>query len=498
MNELGVNLANYLRIVALSAPHRPALMMGETIISYGEFERQVAQLASSLHTRHHLRPGNTVAMAMENSLEFFIVMFGIWRAGLAAVPINSKLHPKEFSWIFEHSNSKLVFATPSLSDTLIPNIPIIVTGTPDYQNLFSDDEITEAVSTPNDPAWIFYTSGTTGRPKGAILTHENLLFASNAYYADVDFIGPKDIRLHAAPLSHGSGLYGLPHILKGAQNRIIEGGMNAGEIYHRLAKEKNVSFFAAPTMVTRLMAAGEAGGDTSGLKTIEYGGAPMYVADLKRALQHFGPHLYQLYGQGESPMTITNLTKAQHINDGVADYDVRLGSAGFARTGVEVAIADEYGTRLTVGETGEIITRSPCVMKGYLNNDEATNKALRDGWLFTGDVGMMDERGMLTLKDRSKDMIISGGSNIYPREIEEVLLTNPLVREVAVIGTPHQDWGEEVIAFVVGEGCSADDLDRLCLDNLARFKRPKRYEFVDELPKNNYGKILKRELRERS
>jgi acyl-CoA synthetase (AMP-forming)/AMP-acid ligase II len=226
----------------------------------------------------------------------------------------------------------------------------------------------------------------------------------------------------------------------------------------------------------------------------------MYVADLKKALALFGPKLYQVYGQGESPMTITGLSKAMHADVANPHYEARLGSAGYARTGCAVRVVDEAGRDLPPGAIGEIITRSDCVMAGYSDNPEANAKALRDGWLWTGDLGALDPDGLLTLKDRSKDMIISGGSNIYPREIEEVLLTHPGVLEVAVVSRPHPDWGEEVIACVVrrpGSAVSDLELDRLCLENIARFKRPKAYRFLDQLPKNNYGKILKTELREK-
>jgi acyl-CoA synthetase (AMP-forming)/AMP-acid ligase II len=225
----------------------------------------------------------------------------------------------------------------------------------------------------------------------------------------------------------------------------------------------------------------------------------MYVADLKRALQLFGPKLYQLYGQGESPMTITGLDKALHADTAHPRWEERLASTGIARTGVAIKVVDGNGVELSHGEVGEIVTRSDCVMRGYWNNPEATARALRDGWLWTGDLGAIDAEGFLTLKDRSKDMIISGGANIYPREIEEVLLTHPDVVEAAVVGQPHPDWGEVAVAFVVGRReaqVSEADLDRLCLENIARFKRPKAYRFVAALPKNNYGKVLKAELRD--
>jgi acyl-CoA synthetase (AMP-forming)/AMP-acid ligase II len=216
----------------------------------------------------------------------------------------------------------------------------------------------------------------------------------------------------------------------------------------------------------------------------------MYVADCLRALDLFGPRLYQLLGQGEAPMTITGLPQSEHARKS------HLETCGFARTGVEVRIFDPDDNELPPGETGEIVTRSDCVMAGYWQNPGATEKALRGGWLHTGDLGSMDAEGFVTLKDRSKDMIISGGSNIYPREIEEVLLRHPAVAECSIVGRPHAEWGEEVVAFVVTRrDVAPQELDALCLDNIARFKRPREYRFVASLPKNNYGKVLKTELR---
>jgi long-chain acyl-CoA synthetase len=257
-----------------------------------------------------------------------------------------------------------------------------------------------------------------------------------------------------------------------------------------------VKFFAAPTMVMRLV--DKLRGDAPGLKQIVYGGGPMYVADSLRALDRLGPRLVQIYGQGESPMTITVLRAAEHLGEEPARSQ-RLGSVGRAQTGVEVAVVDEGNRPLAPGGVGEVVMRGDTVMLGYLNNEAATRSAIVDGWLHTGDLGRLDELGFLTLMDRSKDLIISGGSNIYPREVEETLLQHPAVKEVAVIGELDRDWGESVVAVVVvqaGAPADAQALDAFCLQQIARFKRPKRYVFVDELPKNATGKVLKRELRE--
>jgi long-chain acyl-CoA synthetase len=259
--------------------------------------------------------------------------------------------------------------------------------------------------------------------------------------------------------------------------------------------------FAAPTMVRRLVDwAKTEGSSGDGIRTIVYGGGPMYVADIEEAVAVMGPRFVQIYGQGESPMTITALSRALVADRLHPRWRERLGSVGIAQSCVEVRIGDEDGHELPAGETGEILVRGAPVMLGYWRNPEATAKTIRDGWLWTGDIGSMDDDGFLTLKDRSKDVIISGGSNIYPREVEEALLLHPAVREVSVVGQPSEEWGEDVVAFVVAKpGVKLDrsELDHHCLEHIARFKRPKSYIFEVELPKNNYGKVLKTELRAR-
>jgi long-chain acyl-CoA synthetase len=386
---------------------------------------------------------------------------------------------------------------PDLAASPLP--PILTTGSKDWMRLSAGPALAGSPAAPDAEAWLFYTSGTTGRPKGAILTHRNLLFSCHCYYADIDALGPRDCILHAAPLTHGSGLYALAHLARGSHNVVLEGSFDPERVLKAFARYANVSMFAAPTMVSRLINHPHAGSaDTRGLKTLIYGGAPMYVSDLKRALALFGPKLYQLYGQGESPMTITGLDQSMHGDSEDGRFEERLGGVGVARTGVAVRVVDADGVDLPPGEVGEVITKSDCVMQGYWNDAAATARTRREGWLWTGDLGALDRDGFLTLKDRSKDMIISGGSNIYPREIEEVLIQHTGVLEAAVVGRPHAEWGEEVIAFVVrrpGSEVAEQALDRLCLDNIARFKRPRGYRFVDGLPKNNYGKVLKTELR---
>jgi long-chain acyl-CoA synthetase len=224
----------------------------------------------------------------------------------------------------------------------------------------------------------------------------------------------------------------------------------------------------------------------------------MHFETLLRGLDLLGPKFAQIYGQGEVPMTITALSKQMHADRSRPRWREIMGSVGLPRANVEVRVADDEDRPLPTGEIGEILVRGDVVMTGYWKNPQATAETLRGGWLHTGDMGAFDDQGFLTLKDRSKDMIISGGSNIYPREVEEVLLRHPGVFEVSVIGRPHADWGEEVVACVVthtGQRVSEEELDTLCLSAIARFKRPRGYVFLETLPKNNYGKVLKTELR---
>jgi long-chain acyl-CoA synthetase len=375
-----------------------------------------------------------------------------------------------------------------------------VTETAEWRALGIGDGIDVASRRSDDLAWLFYTSGTTGRPKGAMLTHGIMMAQTLAYFAEIEAVGASDCVLHAAPMSHGSGCYGLPHVAMGAKTIVPESaGFEPEEIAGLLPVHGNISFFAAPTMVNRLINdPGFAAADHDGLRTIIYGGAPMHFETLIRALDLLGPKLAQIYGQGEVPMTITALPKAMHADRNRPRWREIISSVGLPRANVEVRVTDDRDQTLPAGEIGEILVRGDVVMKGYWKNPDATAETLRGGWLHTGDMGAFDEEGFLTLKDRSKDMIISGGSNIYPREVEEVLLRHPGVFEVSIIGRPHPDWGEEVVACVVprpAQTVSAEELDTLCLSAIARFKRPRGYVFLETLPKNSYGKVLKTALR---
>jgi acyl-CoA synthetase (AMP-forming)/AMP-acid ligase II len=499
-----MNLAALFFDVARRLPERPAVSDARQSWNYRELVERVARIAGGLRGLG-LAPGDRVLLSLENCGEFFELLFGCWAAGLCAVPANARLHPREVEYIADNSGARLLVVTPGLAETLAPLEGtvaaldrVITTRSRDYDALLGEPLVPEP-GAPDDRAWLFYTSGTTGRPKGAVLTQRNLLFMSQCYYADIDQLDERDTHVLAAPVSHGAGLYALPSVLQGG-HQIVLPHFDVGDIIDVLQRHERVSMFAAPTMLTRLVHAPEiAAADLANLRTIYYGGGPMYVADLERALEIFGPRLYQLFGQGEAPMTITGLTKRQHGDIAHPRWRERLASCGYPRNGCLVRVVDADDRDVPPGEIGEIITRSDCVMDGYWQNPAANAETLRGGWLHTGDLGSMDEDGLVTLRDRSKDMIISGGSNIYPREIEEVLLRHPDLAEASVIGRAHPDWGEEVVAFLVprpGATIAVAELDRLCLDHIARFKRPRDYRFVDALPKNNYGKVLKTELRQ--
>ena len=504
-----MNLAVWVLRNGLRYPSEPALAVGDRVhADWATLAQQVAALAGGLRNDLGLHPGDRVAIVMNNRPEYLEALFAIWHAGLVAVPVNARLHRDEVAYIVEHSGTSVAIGDAEHGDDLevvadaVDSLRVnVIAGDDRWDALAQAPAIGLTDRRPDDAAWLFYTSGTTGRPKGATLTNRNLLMASLSYFADIDPIYANESVLHAAPLSHGSGLYGLPHVARGAVNVIPRSGGGA-EIAELLQRWPRMSFFTAPTMVKRLSSdTAIINADLSNLKTIIYGGAPMYLADLTEALEVFGPRLAQIYGQGETPMTITALSKRDHADTDHPEWRSRMQSVGLPRTDVEVRVFDDQDRELPAGEIGEIVVRGDVVMDGYWKAPEATSETMRGGWLHTGDVGSFDSAGYLTLRDRSKDLIISGGMNIYPREVEEVLLRHPDVRAVSVVGRPDSEWGESVVAFVVPDqldaGPSPDDLDQLCLDHIARYKRPKDYRFLDSLPTNNYGKVLKRELRTR-
>jgi long-chain acyl-CoA synthetase len=493
-----MNVAQWLERSALAFGGRPALAFGaEVVATFAQLRDRAGRLADGLCRELRASPGDRVVMYAANHPHYLEAMWAAWIAGLVAVPVNAKLHPREVDFVLEDSGAVACWIDAEHEGALAAagdschRLRLDAIDT--YRSQASRDVEPRA---PADLAWLFYTSGTTGRPKGVMLSHRNLVEMTLAYLSEVQAVEPGDALLHAAPLSHGSGLYNFAYVARGGINVVPRSrGFDADEVLDLAQAYPGAAMFAAPTVVSRIVAAGRARPEATGaIGRIVYGGGPMYLAGIEEATRVMGPRFAQIYGQGESPMTITVLPQHVIADTGHPRYRERLQSVGYAQINVEIAIRDDAGRDLPVGEIGEICVRGPTVMQGYWRNPEATASTLRDGWLYTGDVGCLDADGFLTLRDRSKDVIISGGSNIYPREVEEVLLAHPRVREASVVGMPDPEWGEAVVAFVVGDAPAAD-LDALCIANIARFKRPKHYRFVAELPKNNYGKVLKTELR---
>jgi long-chain acyl-CoA synthetase len=502
-----MNIAEWLAASARATPSAPALLRGELVVSdYARFAATAASIGGYLVTRHGVRPGDRVALYLTNSVRYLECLYGIWWCGAIAVPVNRKLAPSEVDVILADSAAAVVFTDEQSQPAAAAHqsAAVRVTVTDDQPAPAARGSAEPVARELDEVAWLFYTSGTTGRPKGVMLTNGNLISMALCQLVDVDPVEPEDAVLYAAPISHGAGLYGLAFVRKGARHVLpTSGRFDADEVLTLAAAVDRVTLFAAPTMVRRLAAAARVRavrGD--GIKTVIYGGGPMYLADIRDAIAVFGQRFAQIYGQGESPMTITALSKQDHGAVGHPRYEQRLAGVGTAQSAVLVRVCDSDGTPVPAGEIGEIEVRGSTVMAGYWRNPSATEETIRDGWLRTGDRGRLDEDGYLTLTGRAKELIISGGTNIYPREVEDALTAHPEVVEAAVIGLPDREWGEVVAAFVVvadGRELDRDALRRAleqhCVERIARFKRPRQYHFVTELPKNAYGKVVKSNLR---
>lgn len=496
-----MNIALLLTRSAGRFPQRIAVRCGDRALSYLEADRFAARFAAGLRSLG-LPDGARVCISMRNNAEYLPVLFGIWRAGMVAVPVNAKLHVDELAWVLRDSGAAVL-----VHDTRLDAFPEPVEK-PSLRLSTSDGTLDAFIGAyepepevvhadPGETAWLFYTSGTTGCPKGAMLTHRNLREMVLSTLADVMRIEPADRMLHAAALSHGSGMYAVAGIARGAEQLIDPRPSFDPQAVLRDVRDLDVTIlpFLAPTMIAMMLDLEEPV-ELPHLRYLVYGGAPMHVEHVRAALRRFGPVLVQIYGQGEAPMTISVLSRRAHD----PDRPEVLAGAGFARTNVELAVLDERDRVLPAGSVGEVCVRGDIVMAGYWGNEEASATTLANGWLHTGDIGTLDERGMLTLLDRTHDTIISGGSNVYPREVEDVLLAHPAVLRACVFGVPHPTWGQAVTAAVqpvAGAELDERELIDFCAQRIAGFKKPKRVQLVDELPSNAYGKVLRRELIER-
>jgi len=491
--------------------NKPMWLTEQRVITYGQGGARINRLAHAL--RSFAREGDRVALLTTNRFEGLEAHLAANTAGMAAVPMNPKLHPKEYEYIIANADARIVIFSGEFRDQIALIRPSLAgvnqwicigenaDGFSPYESLLVEGETTppEVSTGLDDLAWLFYTSGTTGQPKGAMETHRNLLTMIQQFLIGVvPGAGEDDVLLHAAPICHGSGTCMFPFLAVGAAQAFLP-KFDTLFFLQCVAKYRVTATFLAPTMVDRIVNCDELSSfDTSSLTSLIYGGGPMHGALLKRAMEALGPIFVQIYGQGEAPFTISAMSKLDHVLNSDASKAHRLGSAGRVLTGTRAEILDDDGKPVQRGSTGEICVKGDLVMPGYWRNAQATAETLAGGWLHTGDVGYFDQDDYLYISDRKKDFIISGGSNIYSREVEEVITRHPLVAAAAVIGVPDAEWGESVKAFVVlnaGASLGHDEIIAFCKANMASYKKPKFIEFVDDLPKNATGKVLKRELR---
>ncbi len=509
-----MNLGRLLSDTARRLPEAPSLVWGSKTWTWAETNARVDALVAALRQRG-LGKGDPILVQAKNSNQMFESMWAAFKLGGVWVPTNYRLTPAEVAYLGSSSGAKAMIVDDAFpqhaaavrreSEALRHVIAIgkAGDGAEAYEDLLaegSDERVEEAEVDYDDPCWFFYTSGTTGRPKAAVLTHGQLAFVTNNHLADL-MPGTThwgDASLVVAPLSHGAGAHALSQVARGTKSVLPAGEKFDEEEIWRLVQDHRVTnMFTVPTILTRMVRHSAVDRfDHGSLRYVIYAGAPMYRADQKEAVRKLGKVIVQYYGLGEVTGNITVLPREAHSLD---DDEMPVGSCGYARTGMEIAIKDAEGHRLAAGEQGEICVRGPAVFAGYHNNPDANAKALKDGWFHTGDLGRLDEQGFLYITGRASDMYISGGSNVYPREAEEVLLTHPAVAEVAVLGVPDPEWGETGVAVVVleaGDNATAEALLAFLQDKLARYKQPRRVFFWDELPKSGYGKVPKHLIRD--
>jgi long-chain acyl-CoA synthetase len=482
--------------------------------SYREFQKRVTALAGGLQ-QLGIGRGDRVAIYLLNGPRFMETVLACFEIGAVLVPLNTRLATEELIFIINDAECVAIVADEALQPLaakMRPQSPGVrhyiainsAEGFINYEGLF--DRRAELRPTPatsaSDLVGLFYTSGTTGVPKGVMLSHHNLWM--NAMHSLIALPHkPGEIYLHAAPMFH---LADFPALI----NTTLTGGTHTflkkfdpKAVLEAIERDRVTSIVLVPTMINFVINHPDVDKhDLSSLRRILYGASPMPVELLKQAMATLpGCEFYQGYGQSESSPLLTALTAAEHITEGPAHLVRRLASCGRAVIGVEVQVFNEQDQPVLPGEVGEIVARGPNVMMGYWKRPEETERALRGGWLRTGDMATVDEDGYIYIVDRKKDMIITGGENVYSTEVENAIYTHPAIHEAAVIGAPDGKWGEAVTAIITvkpGAQLTGAELIAHCAARLADYKVPKRVEIVEgELPKSGTGKILKKELRER-
>ena len=504
-----MNVGYMLTRSAVAFPQREALVVEGRRLTYKELNQRVNQLANALLAQG-LKKGDRVGLLFYNSLGYFESFLALYKAGLVWVRLNYRLSNAELINMMADSQATAIIHGPEFAKTAgeicqaVPAVKLRVSQAPgvgfDYEGLLAAAAKHEPLLevSEDDLSDIWYTSGTTGEPKGIMITHRNIITCVQFLLSDVYWITEEDKLLTVGALSHAGSVRVLPFMLRGGLN-VLHTKFDPLEIYRTVQEERITDISTVPTMLFALLDHPERKNyDLSSLKTITYAGAPTPVERIKEAVQVFGPILDQSFGQAESIITITHLPKHEHVFAGDPAREKRLASVGREYPGVQVKVVNEKGETCPAGEIGEIITRSDLVMKGYWNRPEQTAETIKNGWLYTGDLGYQDESGYLFLLDRKHGKIISGGLNIYPREVEEVLAEHPAVAESCVFGVEDAKWGEAVTAAVAlrkGQKATEEEIIKFVKQKIASYKTPKKVHFLESLPKNAYGKILQRELK---
>ncbi|MFC5991248.1 acyl-CoA synthetase [Limoniibacter endophyticus] len=509
-----MNLSNFLTQAARRHPEKVALVWGGQQWRWEEMEARVNAMAHALMTEFGVTKGDRILIQSSNCNQMFESMFACFRTGAVWVPANFRQTPDEVAYLAQASGATGVIcnaAFPDHAKALSEQAPDIRFTIAIGDTAFGENydaivarnlgQIVYPVAVDrDDPCWFFFTSGTTGRPKAAVLTHGQMAFVVTNHLCDLmPGTNFDDASIVVAPLSHGAGVHQLCQVAHGVTTILLPSDrFDVDTVWSLVEKWKVTNLFTVPTIVKMLVEHPSVNAyDRSSLRYMIYAGAPMYRADQQKALQTLGCVLVQYFGLGEVTGAITVLPPAfHHADDGP---HARIGTCGFERTGMQVEIQDDNGNPVKLGESGEICAIGPAVFAGYYQNPEANEKSFRNGWFRTGDLGHMDENGFVYITGRASDMYISGGSNVYPREIEEKILQHPDVSEVAIVGVPDPVWGEVGIAVcVLADGAKADAAGLAAwLDGkVSRYKLPKRYLFWDALPKSAYGKITKKMIRE--
>lgn len=515
VSRRAMNLAHFLVQAARRHPARPALVCGDARLSWRELDARTAALAQALAERG-VGKGDRVLVHARNSFAFAETLFAVLRLGAVWVPTNCRISPDEGVYLAQAAGVKAFLCegqSPQHAEAVAAAMPQLALlarlGPGDFGEADTASLIAARLGAAapacadvayDDPCWFFFTSGTTGQPKAAVLTHGQMAFVVTNHLCDLmPGTTEADVSLVVAPLSHGAGIHFLTQVARAACTVLPEGDRFDAAQAWQLVQERGVTnLFTVPTIVKMLVehAAVDAF-DHGSLRYVIYAGAPMYREDQKRALAKLGPVLVQYFGLGEVTGNITVLPPSQHhAGDGP---EARVGTCGYERTGMQISIQDDAGRPLPSGQTGEICVAGPAVFAGYYANPQANAKAFRDGWFRTGDLGYQDDEGYLYITGRESDMYISGGSNIYPREVEEKVLAHPAVAEAAVLGVPDPVWGEVGVMVCVlrpGQALDADALLDWLGPRMARYKLPRQVFFWDALPRSGYGKITKKLVRD--